>query len=657
MTDMFADYKIRLFVFYRHYIVLFLKFTLLLALIGLFERGVFAYYHHHLISPYSTSEVVYTLLWGLRFDFALAGFFALLAFLLGYLLKRFFGVPQAITLKYFALVAGSIIFILQGADILYFSDAARHLGYEITDTFNDAPYLLNAAWTRYKLPLVFHLLVFPLLLYFIYLLFSTATGNDGSGHERLTGLKRLHVELVYILLILFAVVLIRGGLQSIPLEPLQAQEISDPAKANLALNGAYNALFYLFSKHIVNRVPVKVPPSLDVENTIKQLYQSGPAQLNKSQLSKQGTWQPNIIFIFLESWPAMYMNSYGYDKLTTPFFDELRQKSLTTAEMIAGGHRTTEGLFATLCSAQNPLGQTIARSQLQDYTYRCLPHILRDAGYRTAFFQGSNRNTSGTGVFAQLLGYSESYGKADIEERRYHENGWGVYDQDLYDYVYQALKNNEAPVFFGINTNTTHDVVLPPGVIPRFVPGKSDPRSLNALSFADSALKDFFNKVESDPDIGDTLWVVFADHTAGLTSSRLNNYRIPFLIYNKGSISAQHIDRVASQRDIAPTVLDLMNMPIPEYFSGKSLLRSDNAPYFASYYHSGILGWIEDGYLVEIPLADPEQFSCYDYSADKLQNNKLPCPPGARKNRNRALAFTETMQTRLFTGQSTSRIY
>ena len=648
MADSIVDSKIEVFKFYKHHIALFLKFTLLLAFIGFFERVVFAIYHSHLSASYSLTEIVYTLLWGLRFDLALAGFFSVLAFLAGYLLKRIFAISQATTLKYFAYLAGSVIFILQGADIIYFFDAARHVGYEITDTFNDAPHLLDTAWTRYKIPFVFHLLMFPVLLYVIYRLFNK---KDGS-HFKLPGLKKLHVESVYVLLILVAVIFTRGGLQSIPIEPLQAQEISDPAKASLALNGAYNAIFYLFSKHIVNQVSIKSPLSLDVDKTVGELYKTTSAQRITGN-----TWKPNIIFIFLESWPAMYMQSYGYDKETTPFFDSLRRKSLTTREMIAGGHRTTEGMFSTLCSWQNPLGQTIARSQLQDYEYHCLPHILRDAGYSTAFFQGSNRNTSGTGAFAQLLGFSESYGKADIEQRRYEENGWGVYDQDLYDYVYQALKERTAPVFFGINTNTTHDITVPSNVIPHFELSKSDPRSLNSLYFADHALEDFFNKVENDPDIGDTLWVIFADHTAGLKSSRLNNYRIPFLIYNKDKVKPNLVDRIASQRDISPTVLDMMKLEIPDYFTGKSLLRSDEAPYFASYYHGGTLGWVEDGYLIEIPVANPEKLSCYDYVSDKLQKNKINCPHDVKKNRNRALAFVIKMQSQLFNGKSTSRIY
>src|SRR5690606_15770647 len=146
------------------------------------------------------------------------------------------------------------------------------------------------------------------------------------------------------------------------------------------------------------------------------------------------------IMILLESWSAPYQHAYGYDKQTTPFFDALRERSLTTLATTAGGHRTTEGIFSTMCSWQNPLGQTVAQSQLQNYPYHCLPAILAERQYHTAFFQGTLKNTSGTGAFAQLLGFRHSYGKEDVREHHYPQNSWGLQDPDLYRFTLEKLK-------------------------------------------------------------------------------------------------------------------------------------------------------------------------------------------------------------------------
>lgn len=630
--------------YYNSYFTTYVKFIFLLTVIGFIERCFFAAYHNHITSQLSAADIAHSLLYGLKFDLALAGFVALLVFIFVYILKRLFTINESRVVRFFAYLSGSLVFFVQGGDIIYFSDAARHLGYEITDTLNDAPYLLSTAWTIYKFPLLFHVALYVPVLFFIRTIFGR---NTILIRNKLRGRTSLNHEGALLVAILLSIILVRGGFQSIPLEPLHAQQLSDSHKATLALNGSYNALFNLINKDQVKAVEIRMPKGLDVETTLRSMYPQVPT----SNTTRQ-EWKPNIIFIMLESWPAMYMKSYGYDKDTTPFFDSLRKKSLTTLEMIAGGHRTTEGMFASLCSAQNPLGQTIAQSQLQNYEYRCLPHMLRDKGYHTAFFQGSNKNTSGTGAFAQLLGFTDSFGKADITERNYEENDWGVYDQDLYQYVYEALKTNDAPVLFGINTNTTHDIAIPENITPAFERSASNPKTLNSINFADQALQDFFNKVENDKDVGDTLWVIFADHTAGLKTSRLNNYRIPFLVYNKERVTAHFVERVASQRDIAPTILDLLGYNSPAHFSGKTLNGSEHPPYFADYYHAGVLGWIEGDELIEIQLTNTEKISCFDYMSDKLQKNYKPCSPSASSMRNKALTFTSKMQSQIFDGQT-----
>ena len=626
---------------YKIHFILFSKLTILIACIGLIERIIFAIYHNHLLSPFSITEITYTLIWGIRFDLALSGFFGIISVFITYPTERLFKIPIHSTIKYLAYIFASCVFFIQAADIIYFADSARHLGYEITDTFIDATSLLATAWTIYKAPFLVHIFLYPILLVIISKLFK----KQKETYPLLTGFKKIHIELNYFVLIIVFLIMGRGGLQSIPIEPLHAQEISNSAKASIALNGAYNTLFFLVKKDSIKHVEIKASDDLDLSAVIKELYLK-----NSKYEIKQYDWNPNIIYIFLESWPSMYMQSYGYEKVTTPFFDTLRKKSLTSQEMIAGGHRTTEGMFSSLCSAQNPLGQTVAQSQLQDYPYHCLPHILRNAGYKTFFFQGSNKNTSGTGAFAQSLGFTESFGKADISKRTFEENYWGVYDQDLYEFAYKKLLNTKTPFLIGINTNTTHDVVLPKNIVPQFKLSNSEPKIINSLNFADKALENFFNKIENNEEIKDVLWVIVADHTAGLKSSRLNNYRVPFLIYHKTKIPPQLVKRVASQRDIAPTILSITNKRIPDFYTGKPLNHSDNPPYFADYYHSGTLGWIENDILVEIQLNQPDNISCYKYIDDKLQKNNVKCSEDANILKNHAIAFTKKSQNLLFSG-------
>jgi len=108
----------------------------------------------------------------------------------------------------------------------------------------------------------------------------------------------------------------------------------------------------------------------------------------------------------LESWTGEYSN-----ETVTPFFNELSKKSLTTVATVAGGQRTTEGIFAIFCSFQNPLGLTIPDGNLNFLNYSCLPEFLKKNGWSSLFIQGTRNETSNVGPFAQKVGFESSLGK------------------------------------------------------------------------------------------------------------------------------------------------------------------------------------------------------------------------------------------------------
>ena len=338
----------------------------------------------------------------------------------------------------------------------------------------------------------------------------------------------------------------------------------------------------------------------------------------------------------------------------TPFFDSLATRGITSRGMIAGGHRTTEGIFTTFCSYQNPLGQTLAKSQLGTFTYRSLAQVLREKGWSTSFFQGSRKDTSGTGAFAQRLGFEKSFGKEDIPdgERRFEKNKWGVYDQDIYSFVVKHLKTMEQPFLAGINTNTTHDLSLPKGASPAFGTDSELNTRMSVLRFADDALMEFISAYEKDPDFGPTLFVLLADHTAGVTGSALAHYLIPFTLFaTDGSVPQKRVESFLSQRDIAPTVADLLGGHVGT-FTGVSMLR--DVPRRADYYHQGVLGWIEGDRLVEINILAENSVGFYRLTG--VLDEKVKVSPDAIHKRmvKEALAFTRRSQGLLFNGESLS---
>ena len=143
--------------------------TALLALliITFGEKIIFALSHPQPGNVLSLSDSLYALLWGMRFDFAIAALLALLAYLLSYALQRLTRLPFHQTMQTLTIISAALLILIHGADILYYEEAGRHLGYELKEAYNSASELAMAALNTYTLTVLFQLLLFPLAVYLI----------------------------------------------------------------------------------------------------------------------------------------------------------------------------------------------------------------------------------------------------------------------------------------------------------------------------------------------------------------------------------------------------------------------------------------------------------------------------------------------------------
>ncbi len=602
----------------NYFLIFFLTYSILIT-----TKILFTFYLQANFTEFSISQELYAIFWGFRFDFATCAIIAFIITLFDFN-KKIFTLSATIVLI--------TVFFTQIGDILYFNEANRHIGYEITDTITDASSLFMTAYSQHTILTIISIFTaFSLSIFIRKILLNKQT----ISINRFYILKKL-------VLIILTIFFIRGMTQSIPLNPWQSNQIGDSKLATLSLNATYNIIYSLVNKN-KKLQPIKIPTISEktIRRSFKELYQKKEANIDFPIIKTK----PNIVFLFLESWSAVYLQAYGYKYNTTPYFSEILKKSIRPAIMIASGHRTTEGMFSTLASFQNPLGKTVAKTQLQNHQYSSIINILNQKDYNSAFFQGSSKETSGTGSFAQSMGYKYSYGKKDIKERIYEENYWGVHDVDLYNFVEKNLSSQlKEPFIIGINGATTHDDKIPKGIKKIHFTDEKINNQLNALHFSDLALKQFITNVENK--YPNTIFVLLADHCGGNISVTIENYMIPFAIYSKKLIVPKYHDIYLSQRDIAPTIYDLTIGNYKNHhttFSGKSLIQDSS--FFADYYHNGILGWTEDNSIIEINTSTNIMI-CYKKS--NLNKEKTNCTKVHNEMKNRALSFTNVSQKLLF---------
>src|SRR5690606_5931777 len=115
-----------------------------------------------------------------------------------------------------------------------------------------------------------------------------------------------------------------------------------------------------------------------------------------------------------------------------------------------------------------------------------------------------------------------------------------------------------------------------------------------AVKYTDATIGEFLRNAHGKPWFKDTLFVIVADHTAGSAGSQdlpVANYHIPLFIYGPELVEPREINTVASQIDIAPTLLGLLNLDYVSTFFGRNLLREDAAPgraLIGNYQHLGL---------------------------------------------------------------------
>lgn len=624
----------------------------LLTFSGLLFKVLFVAYNREAFSALSLYETGYALIWGIRFDLASAAFFSFLSSFLVYVVSAFRSKIKVQTgyIVYTLLLVMAVQMSLQTGDTVYFAESGRHVSYEIRDALTDASGLFFTALVNHTAFILISLLIAITLLFVSrsLVVYVALSGVTVFPHFR----RKINNGIQLIISLLITVILLRGGVTGLPQSVIYAFKIGDPLQAVATMNGAYSVVYgAINSRKEITLPEVRLPEGTAVNEIMRKLYPHVPST-SAQQVDMSKIRPYNLIFILMEGWPADFMSAYGYEAETTPFYAALMKKSLTPLGVIAGGVRTTEGIYTTFCSQQNPLGKTIAQTSLQNNHFSCLPAILKKLGWHTAFFQGTHKDTSGTGAFAQSLGFTESYAKEDMPPGRYNHNNWGAHDPDIYDYILEKLDSMSEPFLIGVNTNTTHDIQLPDGVEGYFGMADNLSKHRSVLRFSDQAMKEFFRKIKQKPYYSNTVFILMSDHTHDQHPSLAAKYFIPGLVYAEHILQPETVNRYVSQRDFAPTILDILGLPASTDFSGKSFIGKAKDIYFADYYDAGMIGWVKDAGLVETSIANPDVQTCYSIERGLLHAKRVECDMHFNENSVQSLVFTKYSQELLFSDQT-----
>ena len=302
----------------------------------------------------------------------------------------------------------------------------------------------------------------------------------------------------------------------------------------------------------------------------------------------------NVVLISVESLSAEFMAAYGNTEGITPFLDSLAQKSIFLTNLYATGNRTVRGLEAlTLCVPPTPGESIVKRKDNKDkFT---TGSVFKSKGYSVKYLYGGYSYFDNMKDFFAGNGYDIIDRDNFTPEEITFANIWGVSDEDM---ARKAIKEMNAqaktgkPFFNHWMTVSNHrPFTYPEGRID--IPGTAKSRQ-GGVKYTDYALKLFFELAKKESWFKDTVFVIVADHcasSAGRTELPLDRYRIPCLIY-ADFLEAKRVDTLASQIDLMPTVMGLLNFSYESKFLGQDIFSGfyfNPRAYIATYRELGYL--------------------------------------------------------------------
>lgn len=304
----------------------------------------------------------------------------------------------------------------------------------------------------------------------------------------------------------------------------------------------------------------------------------------------------NVFVIFLESFNARYVeNKSPEGKEYTPVFNELIKQGVYFDNFYANSMQTAKGHFATLCS-RIPHSKYKEMVALKNMKLKCLPEMLEGLGFVPYFIQANeDLGFDNTGDFWKTHGFKEVLAMNDRfispEEKRQYLWGWGIQDNIMYKKAleYHQQKNNPKTFMTLVTISNHMKFKMIPEHLRLIYPeaGESaaiEKRFANSIRVMDLFIKDFFLKLDELNLRKNSLVILVGDHSFPMgehgnyfTENTYYNeiHKTPLLILAPGLAPARQ-KGLASQIDIAPTILSLLNAGNLEHeFMGNSLFNHE----------------------------------------------------------------------------------
>ena len=347
----------------------------------------------------------------------------------------------------------------------------------------------------------------------------------------------------------------------------------------------------------------------------------------------------NVLLITIDTLRADRLGCYGYSRGATPNIDRLASEGVLFEEVIAQVPVTLPSHVSLLTSTFPPV------NGVRDNTYfrlapeaLTLAEILHLAGYQTGAFVGAY-------VLDASFGLGQGFDVYDARMKARDEDASGTFSERRANEVVDAFgrwlaeADKGKPFFAWVHLFDPHTPYTPPSPFrERYASSPYD----GEIAYVDEQIGVLLKELEARGLADNTLIVFTADHgeSLGEHGERTHGFfvydatlKVPLILSGKQSLPTdKSISSQVRLVDVMPTILDLVDVSVPDTAQGVSLVGLiegvdfEKAVAYSECYASQLnFGWAplvslrQDGFkYIEAPRAE-----LYDLAKDPGETENL----------------------------------
>lgn len=362
---------------------------------------------------------------------------------------------------------------------------------------------------------------------------------------------------------------IRGGVTVSTMNLSRAYFSDDMTLNHAAINPAFSLMYSLTHRDDFGSM-FRFFDNEEARAMLAEL-RSGDAGAAEAWLN---TERPDVYLIIFESCSAHLLPSLGGDSIAMRL-DSLAARGVLFDRMYASSFRTDRAIPAILSGLPGQPTESLMKHVAKAEQLPSIAAALGREGYDCRYYYGGDANFTNMLAYLRASGFGTVVSDKDfpLAERA---SKWGAPDHAVFRRALaDARVASDAPRFVVVQTSSSHEPYDVPYDNPRFPEGPQ-----RAFAYADSCIGAFVDSLSALPSWSRTLVAVVPDHYGCYPPRPAEieaRHHVPFVL--AGGVlrpEGTRVHKLASQTDIAATLLGQLGVPADEFIFSRNLAVPDS---------------------------------------------------------------------------------